>query len=944
MNPFSAFFSGSLRFRAKRTYWAVVPIALGSIWYFAFDRPASYAWQDLPTQTEGQQFRIILGLKDTQPRRWEGRVEVTGGEIAGLAGWRFSGQDRANRDGTFAFLTKMQPLEDQLREGSYYGQTGMEGQPGQRQVPEGLLLKIRGSASARVTVVSESSRLEFAAGDVAYGARLFLMEGNASVEKLPMERRISDPGAANDQPAATVTPEGSVWTAWVAYRDKWDIVMASDGNRVYSIGERGDLHAPAIAAGRGSEVYVAWPRNDNGTFHLFGSIWREGVWSRPERLTAEKGNDVWPRMAGDGTGNIALVWQGFRAGRSVILLKLWNGKTWTKEEIVSDGQGNCWMPTVAYGGGQFWMAWDSYATGAYQIYARRWKQPVRRVTRGDAFSVRPSLVVNSSGQPVAAWEESDPLWGKDFAYQVDKRGTVEYKNRRVRVAYLAGEEWLEIPASVEQAVPAEIRRYVQQPQLAMDAGGHLYLTFRSRTSTRVSRVDFWASQGRWETFVTHLDGDRWANAVLLPASVGRNGMRAAIVMAGGAAQIVWPTDNRGWPGGAYREIEIYTASLPITGSAARLSGGTALVAGTPAANPNPHETEDVRRIRNYRYSIAGKHYRILRGDFHRHTELSGDGAGDGMLEDNYRYTLDAAAMDIGYVSDHQMGQDEEYNWWITQKSNDLYYMPERFVPMYGYERSVPYPNGHRNLIWAERGQPVLKISPEENRGEINTGPVLYPYARKTGAVVTAHTSATQQGTDWRDNDPALEPVVEIYQGYDANYEEPNAPRAWKPGQTQAHQAQQPSGYVWNAWAKGYKLGVQSSSDHISTHTSYACVIAAEFTRQGILDAIRKRHTYAATDNIIMDFRIGTALMGDVIEAATSPKLSVKIVGTAPIAQVDVIKNNQYVHQLKPGQSEATFEYLDNAIQPGESYYYVRVQQSDGQLAWSSPIWVQYRTR
>ena len=43
-------------------------------------------------------------------------------------------------------------------------------------------------------------------------------------------------------------------------------------------------------------------------------------------------------MAGDGKGNIALVWQGVRAGHSVILLKLWNGKTWTKEEAVSQGR------------------------------------------------------------------------------------------------------------------------------------------------------------------------------------------------------------------------------------------------------------------------------------------------------------------------------------------------------------------------------------------------------------------------------------------------------------------------------------------------------------------------------------------------------------------------------------------------------------------------------
>ena len=86
--------------------------------------------------------------------------------------------------------------------------------------------------------------------------------------------------------------------------------------------------------------------------------------------------------------------------------------------------------------------------------------------------------------------------------------------------------------------------------------------------------------------------------------------------------------------------------------------------------------------------MNGKSYRILRGDLHRHTELSGDGAGDGMLDDLYRYTLDAAAMDYAHVGDHQMGNDEEYSWWITQKSNDLYYMPERFVPLYGYERSV----------------------------------------------------------------------------------------------------------------------------------------------------------------------------------------------------------------------------------------------------------------
>jgi len=87
----------------------------------------------------------------------------------------------------------------------------------------------------------------------------------------------------------------------------------------------------------------------------------------------------------------------------------------------------------------------------------------------------------------------------------------------------------------------------------------------------------------------------------------------------------------------------------------------------------------------------------------------------------------------------------------------------------------------------------------------------------------------------------------------------------------------------------------------------------------------------------MDFRIGMPLTG----AAAPPKLAVKIIGTAA-SSGRVIKNNQQVHRLKAVRNEVAFEYLDNASQPGESYYYVCVEQSDGQLAWSSPIWIKRR--
>jgi hypothetical protein len=80
-------------------------------------------------------------------------------------------------------------------------------------------------------------------------------------------------------------------------------------------------------------------------------------------------------------------------------------------------------------------------------------------------------------------------------------------------------------------------------------------------------------------------------------------------------------------------------------------------------------------------------------------------------------------------------------------------------------------------------------------------------------------------------------------------------------------------------------------------------------------------------------------MGDAVSSRTAPRLEIKIIGTADIAQVDIVKNNTYVHQLKPNQREVSLSYVDAAFGEGESYYYVRAQQTDGQLVWSSPIWV-----
>ena len=101
--------------------------------------------------------------------------------------------------------------------------------------------------------------------------------------------------------------------------------------------------------------------------------------------------------------------------------------------------------------------------------------------------------------------------------------------------------------------------------------------------------------------------------------------------------------------------------------------------------------------------VDGKPLHIVRGDFHRHTELSWDRGGepDGSLQDFYRYMIDAASMDFGASTDHQGGA-WPYWWWYTEKMTDMYYVPGAYVPIYGYERSAQYPFGHRNMFFAKR--------------------------------------------------------------------------------------------------------------------------------------------------------------------------------------------------------------------------------------------------
>jgi hypothetical protein len=369
------------------------------------------------------------------------------------------------------------------------------------------------------------------------------------------------------------------------------------------------------------------------------------------------------------------------------------------------------------------------------------------------------------------------------------------------------------------------------------------------------------------------------------------------------------------------------------------------------ANPEAAgEREIVQGIRDYRIDQGGKTYRILRGEFHRHTEISWDGGADGSLEDMFRYGIDAARLDWIGNGDHDNGAGREYSWWLVQKFTDAFHVPGAFMPMFSYERSVSYPHGHRNCLFARRGVRTLpRLAPvaEKSPGGVHPDDtkMLYRYLKEVDGICAIHTSATSMGTDWRDNDPVVEPIVEIYQGDRMSYEMEGAPRAGyepKSGKQPVNIAGWfPLGFINHALDKGYRLGFQSSSDHWSTHISYFMVLAERADRAGLLDAIKRRHTYGATDNIIVDLRSGSHIQGDELQTRTAPVLWMSVVGTGDLDRIIILKDDKVAESLQPQGRNYKGTWTDPHSDSGTHYYYIRVEQKDGEIAWASPLWIDF---
>ncbi|MBY0528725.1 MAG: DUF3604 domain-containing protein [Rhabdochlamydiaceae bacterium] len=147
------------------------------------------------------------------------------------------------------------------------------------------------------------------------------------------------------------------------------------------------------------------------------------------------------------------------------------------------------------------------------------------------------------------------------------------------------------------------------------------------------------------------------------------------------------------------------------------------------------------------------------------------------------------------------------------------------------------------------------------------------------------------------------------------------------------------------------------SEQVQYSPGLTGIIAIEQTREALFQALYNRSCYATTGSrIIIGFSIAGFFMGSEINTKAKPGLNFNrhitgyIAGTDVIKEICIIRNGVVFQKIQPKTAQYEFAIDDSEAlskiafrsvgeKPAFVYYYIRVEQEDGHIAWASPIWI-----
>ena len=298
---------------------------------------------------------------------------------------------------------------------------------------------------------------------------------------------------------------------------------------------------------------------------------------------------------------------------------------------------------------------------------------------------------------------------------------------------------------------------------------------------------------------------------------------------------------------------------------------------------------------------------------------SGETIGMGTAEEYFRYARDNAFVDM---VGHQ-GNDFQITDAFWEKLNALtkeFDVPGKFVCLPGYEWSGNTGmGGDRNVFFRREGRPIRRsshilVEGAASSDAVYTADKLFAALQGEDCRVIAHVGGRYADVKYA-HDGRIERTVEVHS-------------SWGTFEWLMH----------DAFEMGYRVGVVCHSDDhkgrpgattpgASTFGAIgglSCYFMPELTRDALFEALRTRRHYGTTGTRMFldvratfaadvtgfsedpqlgpaeEFPVREAMMGDIIQPGGVPmRLTVEVIGTAPIERIDVLHGTRVVQSARP---------------------------------------------
>ena len=364
---------------------------------------------------------------------------------------------------------------------------------------------------------------------------------------------------------------------------------------------------------------------------------------------------------------------------------------------------------------------------------------------------------------------------------------------------------------------------------------------------------------------------------------------------------------------------------------------------------------------NWSFTVGVATYQLYFGELHSHTAEYSDGTGT--LEQALAHAKAAEQIDFLAVTDHsnyydtkdnpngdmtdaskgKMTADGSKTLWQEAKDTATLYADDSFIPIIGYEMTWSGQYGHMNTFnsigFESRNLPKYVVK---------NGPGLVAYYDRLVEVARIDKENGRKSTINQFNHPGTTfGTFEDFAHYTPAYDELITMIEVGNGEGKVGGSMYWPSYQYYTMAldKGWHLAPTNNQDNHKggwgdSNTCRDVIYTDNFSEDGIYDAMRNMTMYATEDNDLeIYYTLNDQVMGSILNLEQGEQLHISIDFKDPtdkVQKVSIIANGDVTVASKTFNAQSGSWKLD--LDNNYSYYYVRIDEVDADIAVTAPVW------